>query len=46
MLLFELAEIIGEKERTKGYVDLAATAIRNQNEQLWNEELDNTMPGP
>jgi uncharacterized protein (DUF608 family) len=34
-----MAEIMGEKELGDGYRDLAATAIRNQNEQLWNEEL-------
>ncbi|MFM7181419.1 MAG: GH116 family glycosyl-hydrolase [Verrucomicrobiales bacterium] len=34
-----MADLMGETEAANGYRELAATAIRNQNEQLWNNQL-------
>lgn len=41
-----MADLLGEKELATGYRELAATAIRNQNEQLWNEQLGYYVESP
>lgn len=35
----QMAHIIGQKEQSAAYADLANTAAKNQNQQLWSEEL-------